>query len=282
MPDVLRHIATGHPRVMVVDGSKVARTLITRLLERDLPGVTVVACASGDEAVQALGHGVVDLVTTALRLPDMDGAALAQYVRAHASQPYIPIIAVSGDVEERLQNRAIGEAITDYFDKAAGYDALADFIRGYVAPPEHAEGRVLYVEDSRVVALSTSRMLQRHGLTVHVAGSAEEAVEFLDVARGRVELGADVVLTDVTLKGAMSGGDLLAWIRGERRLGKGRLPVLVMTGDENPSNQAALLKAGANDLVEKPVDERLLATKVMFQLRVSRRQRGHKAVGPRT
>ncbi|MGH8115702.1 MAG: response regulator, partial [Rhodanobacteraceae bacterium] len=69
MPDVLRHIATEHPRVMVVDGSKVARTLITRLLERDLPGVTVVACASGDEAVQALGDGVVDLVTTALRLP---------------------------------------------------------------------------------------------------------------------------------------------------------------------------------------------------------------------
>lgn len=275
MPDVLHHIATEHPRVMVVDGSKVARTLITRLLERDLPGVTVVGCASGDEAAQALGDGVVDLVTTALRLPDMDGAALAQYVREHASQRYIPIIAVSGDVEERLQNRAIGEAITDYFDKSAGYDALADFIRGYVAPPECAEGMVLYVEDSRVVALSTSRMLERHGLTVHVARSAEEAVETLDAARARGDIGADLVLTDVSLKGAMSGGDLLAWIRGDLRLGKGRLPVLVMTGDENPANQAALLKAGANDLVEKPVDENLLATKVMFQLCVARRSRGH-------
>ncbi|MGH8112173.1 MAG: response regulator, partial [Rhodanobacteraceae bacterium] len=123
MPDVLRHIATGHPRVMVVDGSKVARTLITRLLERDLPGVTVVACASGDEAVQALGDGVVDLVTTALRLPDMDGAVLAQYVRAHASQPYSPILAVSGEVADRLPNRAIGEAITVFFVKAGGYVA---------------------------------------------------------------------------------------------------------------------------------------------------------------
>ncbi|MDE2317562.1 MAG: response regulator, partial [Xanthomonadaceae bacterium] len=58
--------------------------------------------------------------------------------------------------------------------------------------------------------------------------------------------------------------------------GKGRLPVLVMTGDENPANQAALIKAGANDLVEKPVDEKLLLTKLLFQLRVARhlRQRG--------
>ncbi|MGH8125969.1 MAG: response regulator, partial [Rhodanobacteraceae bacterium] len=268
MNDILRHIGSDNPHVMVVDGSRVARTLIARVLEKQLPGVVVIACASGAEAERALHDGVVDLVTTALRLPDMDGAELAQYVREHAPQAYIPIIAVSGDVQERLQNREIGDAITDYFDKAAGYAALADFIRGYVAPPDHAEGSVLYIEDSRVVALATSRALQRCGLTVHLAGSAEEAVEFLGAAHDRGEISFDMVLTDVSLKGEMSGGDLLEWIRHDLNLGKGRLPVLVMTGDGNPANQAALLKAGANDLVEKPVDERLLVTKLLFQLRV--------------
>jgi CheY-like chemotaxis protein len=273
MNDVLRHIASDNPRVMVVDGSKVARTLISRVLEKGLPGATIIACETGAEAEQALHAGVVDLVTTALRLPDMDGAALAKYVREHAPQAYIPIIAVSGDVQERVQNREIGGEITDYFDKAAGYAALAEFIRGYVAPRDHAEGMVLYVEDSRVVAMATSRMLQRYGLTVHLAGSAEEAVEFLANARERGGIGADLVLTDVSLKGEMSGGDLLEWIRSDLDLGKGRLPVLVMTGDGNPANQAALLKAGANDLVEKPVEERLLMTKLMFQLRVARRMK---------
>jgi CheY-like chemotaxis protein len=273
MNDVLRHIASDNPRVMVVDGSKVARTLVTRVLEKDLQGATVIACASGREAKQALHEGVVDLVTTALRLPDMDGTTLAHYVRDNASQAYIPIVAVSGDVEERLQKREIDDAITDYFDKAAGYAALADFIRGYVAPVERAEGKVLYVEDSRVVALATRRMLERYGLEVHLSGSAEEAVEFLAAAQDRGEIGPDLVLTDVSLKGEMSGGDLLEWIRIDLKLGKGRLPVLVMTGDENPMNQAALLKAGANDLVEKPVEERLLMTKLLFQLRVAQRSR---------
>jgi CheY-like chemotaxis protein len=273
MNDVLRHIASDTPRVMVVDGSRVARTLVARLLENELPGATVVTCARGSEAQQALHKGVVDLVSTALQLPDMDGATLARYVREHSTQAYIPIVAVSGDVEERVQNREFGDEITDYFDKAAGYEALAGFIRGYVAPQDHAEGAVLYVEDSRVVAMATSRMLQRYGLTVHVSGSAEEAVEFLANARDGGSIGADLVLTDVSLKGEMSGGDLLEWIRRDLQLGKGRLPVLVMTGDGNPVNQAALLKAGANDLVEKPVEERLLMTKLMFQLRVGRRLR---------
>lgn len=273
MNDVLRHIASDNPRVMVVDGSKVARTLIGRLLQKDLPGATVIACETGAEAEKALHDGVVDLVTTALSLPDMDGAVLAKYVREHAPQAYIPIVAVSGDVQERLQRREIGDEITDYFDKAAGYAALTDFIRGYVAPADHAEGTVLYVEDSRVVALATSRMLKGYGLTVQHAGSAEEAVEFLGNAQDKGGIGADVVLTDVSLKGEMSGGDLLEWIRFDLQLGKGQLPVLVMTGDENPVNQAALLKAGANDLVEKPVEERLLMTKLMFQLRVVKRRR---------
>ncbi|HEX7369957.1 MAG TPA: response regulator [Rhodanobacteraceae bacterium] len=271
MNDVLRHIASDNPRVMVVDGSKVARTLIARVLEKDLPNATVVACESGADAERALQEGVVDLVTTALRLPDMDGVALAQYVRDNAPQAYIPIVAVSGDVQERLQKREIGDAITDYFDKAAGYAALGEFIRGYVQPSDHAEGTILYVEDSRVVALATRRMLERYGLTVHLAGSAEEAVEFLGAAHDEGKVGVDLVLTDVSLKGEMSGGDLLEWIRFDLRLGKGALPVLVMTGDENPVNQAALLKAGANDLVEKPAEERLLMTKLLFQLRVAKR-----------
>ncbi|NLG29478.1 MAG: response regulator, partial [Chloroflexi bacterium] len=34
--------------------------------------------------------------------------------------------------------------------------------------------------------------------------------------------------------------------------------------------QAALLREGANDLVLKPIEERLLVTKALFQLRLSR------------
>jgi CheY-like chemotaxis protein len=108
--------------------------------------------------------------------------------------------------------------------------------------------------------------------------SVEDALALLETERAQGRVGADVVLTDVSLKGELTGGDLLEHVRNQFGYGKGKLPVLVMTGDENPANQAALLKAGANDLVEKPVEEKLLVTKLLFQLRVAQHLRKHEAM----
>ena len=276
-----RHIASDEPRVMVVDGSKVVRRLIEQVLKTDLPGVTVLPCETGAEAKQQLEAGVVDFVTTALRLPDMDGLELASHIREHAPQAYIPIVVVSGDVQERLAARTLTDAVTDYFDKSLGFQALASFIRGYVRPDSSTTGDVLYVEDSRVVALATRRMMEKHGLTVLHVVSVEDALALLETAKvqGR-GAGADIVLTDVNLKGELTGGDLLERIRGEYAFGKAELPVLVMTGDDNPKNQAALIRAGANDLVEKPIEERLLITKLLFQLRVGQHMRAQVAASP--
>lgn len=268
-----RHMASTAPRVLVVDGSKVVRRLITRVLEAELEGVEVVACADGAEAQAALQDGVVDFVTIALRLPDMDGLELASYIREYVAQTYVPVVVVSGDVDARLRERTLGDDVTDYFDKSLGFQALAHFIRGYIRPESVAEGEVLYVEDSRVVALATRRMLEKYGLTVLHVISVEDALALLETARAQGRIGADVVLTDVTLKGELTGGDLLERIRTEFGYSKGQLPVLIMTGDDNPQNQAALLRAGANDLVQKPIEERLLITKLLFQMRVSRHLR---------
>lgn len=272
-PALTRHLSSDEPRVLVVDGSRVVRRLIEQMLKSNLPGVTVLACETGAEAIAQLSEGVVDFVTTALRLPDMDGLELARRIRESSPQAYMPIVVVSGDVQERLVTRSLTDDVTDYFDKSLGFQALAEFIRGYVQPTESTPGEVLYVEDSRVVALATRRMLERHGLTVLHVISVEDALAMLETAQSMDRIGADIVLTDVNLKGVLTGGDLLERIRHQLGYGKGHLPVIVMTGDDNPDNQAALLGAGANDLVEKPIEERLLVTKLLFQLRVGRHMR---------
>lgn len=275
------HISSDQPRVLVVDGSRVVRQLIERVLKTELPNSIVIGCGSGAEAQTHLDAGVVDLVTTALRLPDMDGLELARRLRESSAQAYIPIIVVSGDVQERLVARTLSSHVTDYFDKALGFEALAVFIRGYVHPTESISGDVLYVEDSRVVALATRRMMEKFGFKVSHVVSVEAALELLEAARTQDRApGTELVLTDVSLKGELGGGDLLERIRNQFGYPKGQLPVLVMTGDDNPVKQAALLRAGANDLVHKPIEERLLITKLQFQLRVARHLRQHMAPPP--
>jgi CheY-like chemotaxis protein len=266
----LRHLQDTAPRVMVVDGSKLVRKMIGDVLVREVADAELIACSSIDEARAALQQGAVNLVTTSLSLPDGDGFALARAVREASGQTYVPIIVVSGGAQDALEARRFTEDVTDYFDKGLGYGALAAFIRGYVHPEPIPGARVLYVEDSKVVALATKRMLERHGMAVKHFVGVEEALEYLEPLRGQDDPGADLVLTDVYLKGELSGSDLLDRLRNDFGYGKRRLPILVMTGDANPQNQSDLLRAGANDLVLKPIEERLLVTKTLFQLRVAR------------
>jgi CheY-like chemotaxis protein len=278
VPD-LHHLVSVNPRVMVVDGSRLVRKLIGDVLRKELPGTDVVACESLAAARAALEAAPVDLVTTALVLPDGDGGQVARAVREAGGQSYVPVIVVSGEAQQRLEDRTLGEDVTDYFDKAQGHQALAAFIRGYVRPEPIPGKRVLYVEDSRTVAAATRRILVAQGLDVVHVVSAEDALEFLHEHRPRrnrqtglelsQDVGADIVLSDVYLKGTLSGRELLSQIRGAFGYGKRRLPVLVMTGDDNRDNQATLLREGANDLVLKPIEERLLVTKLLFQLRAA-------------
>lgn len=266
----LRHLISDAPRVMVVDGSKMVRKMIADVLTRELPGVEVIGCASVAEARKALEGGAVHLVTTSLALKDGDGLEIARAVRESAGQAYVPVIVVSGDAQQHLVERRFTEYVTDYFDKSLGHEALAAFIRGYVQPEPVAGATVLYVEDSRVVAETTKRMLERHDLKVVHVLKAEDAFALLTAeSLGHSTHRFDLVLTDVTLKGELSGRDVVQRVRIDFAYGKRRLPILVMTGDHNRSNQSELLQAGANDLVLKPIEERLLITKVLFQLRVS-------------
>lgn len=268
----LRHVVSDEPRVMVVDGSKLVRRLISDTLRKELPNVHVVGCGGLAEARAALTAGTFDLVTTALVLPDGDGLAVAKVVREAAGQAYVPVIVVSGNAQEALETRVFTEDITDYFDKSLGQTALAAFIRGYVHPAPIEGARVLYVEDSKVVAVATRRMLERQNMQVLHVISVEEALEHLHKFLGRSDgdVGADLVLSDVYLKGVLSGRDLLNQIRSVFQYGKRKLPMVMMTGDDNRENQAALLREGANDLVLKPIEERLLVTKVLFQLRLAK------------
>ena len=125
-PPDLKHLISDAPRVMVVDGSKLVRKLIADVLKRDLPNVQVIGCASIAEARDALEAGAVDLVTTSLSLPDGDGLTLARSVREAAGQDYVPVIVVSGDVQEEAVRRVteLG-ALAVFFCSPAG-----DQVRG--------------------------------------------------------------------------------------------------------------------------------------------------------
>ena len=252
-------------RILVVDSSEVARTIIVRILNEEMPDTELITCGTVQEACAWLERSHFDLITTALMLPDKDGLELSRYIRASENHHYTPIIVVSGDANARLLREGFAAGVTDYFDKSLGYSAFAEFIKDFMQRNSGLVGRILYVEDSQLAANILTRLMERHGLQVVHTTHAEEALQLLrETAPGgpREEDSFDIVITDFFLQGHMTGGDLLHAIRAKFHYSSQEMPVLVLTGEEADERQIEVFHAGGNDFVAKPIIEEVLMARI--------------------
>lgn len=252
-------------RILVVDGSEVARTIIVRILNEEMPDTEIITCGTVQEACAWLERSHFDLITMALMLPDKDGLELSRYVRASNHHHYTPTIVVSGDADSRLLREGFAAGVTDYFDKSLGYRAFAEFIKDFMQRNSGLVGRILYVEDSQLAATVLIRLMERHGLQVIHTTHAEEALQLLrDTAPGgpRKNEAFDIVITDFYLKGHLTGGDLLHAVRAKFHYSQQEMPVLVLTGSEGDEKQVEVFHAGANDFVSKPIIEEVLMARI--------------------
>jgi two-component system cell cycle response regulator len=252
-------------RILVVDGSEVARTILVRILNEEMPDTEIITTGTVHEACTWLERSHFDLITTALMLPDKDGLELSRYVRASNHHHYTPTIVVSGDADVRLLREGFAAGVTDYFDKSLGYRAFADFIKDFMQRNSGLVGRILYVEDSLLTATVLMRLMERHGLQVIHTTHAEDALQLLhDTAQGgpRQDEAFDIVVTDFFLQGHLTGGDLLHAIRAKFHYSQQEMPVLMLTGSESDEKQVEVFHAGANDFVAKPIVEEVLMARI--------------------
>lgn len=255
-------------RILIVDGSTVSREILSRILQSEITQVKVDNCKSGADAVQKLDKNHYDLITTALMLPDMDGLALCRNIRNSRTHKYTPVIVVSGDADERLLQEGFKAGVTDYFDKSNGYKAFGDFIKSFIQRNSSLVGHVLFIEDSKTAAAVICDILDRHGLKVTHADSAEFALELLEKQRydENTKDPIDLVITDFYLQGDLTGGDLLYAIRTHFHYSQQELPVLVITGNDDQKTQVEVFHAGGNDFVTKPILEEVIIARIRLLL----------------
>ena len=249
-------------RILVVDGSAVTRTLLSRILREELDHTEVCVVDSGEAALAAMADNRFELITTALLLPDMDGLSLSRKIRSSDNHNYTPVIVVSGDADSRLLREGFEAGVTDYFDKSQGYKAFGSFIRAFIQRNTGLVGHILFVEDSKTAATVTCKLLEKQGLKVTHVTSAEEGLELLQSHEHDGINSYDLVITDFYLMGKLTGGDLLHAIRAKLHHSQQELPVLVLTSTDDQQTQVEVFHAGANDFVTKPIIEEVMLARV--------------------
>jgi DNA-binding NtrC family response regulator len=194
-------------RILVVDDDGASREMLARVLSAE--GHSVVTAADGREALAQLDQGAVDLVVSDIRMPELDGFALADRMREGA--PDVPLVLVTafGDVEGAVQ--AIRRGAYDYLSKPFDVDAIRLVVARGLArralAVENLELRRQVREKYRLEGIvgRSESMLQVFKTAARVAGS--DATVLIE---GESGTGKEMVARAIHAASARSSGPFVA------------------------------------------------------------------------
>lgn len=260
---------TNVKKVLLIDHSETALAIISKLIKKNIPGVTVDLAHTSEEALQQLRHIKYNLITMSRNLPGTDCHELVETIRNKLNVHRTPLIVVSGEDLGLMEEQLACEYVNGYFDKKLGQHKLVSYIKSFLSeevPDTIITGNILYVEDSPTVSQVVKNILDKHGHSHLLARDAEHALQHLQRAfTDNAIQPFDLVLTDIQLDGHMSGRDLIREIRHGIGLDFEQLPILVTTSsnyDADPTGLNRIFSAGANDILEKPVRETMLVARL--------------------
>jgi CheY-like chemotaxis protein len=115
--------------------------------------------------------------------------------------------------------------------------------------------KVLIVEDDLLSALTLRKLLEHSGATVETCNSAEGALEML-----RNQL-PDVLVSDIAMPD-IDGYGLIRQVRSTLRIPAERLPAIALTAFSDVKTRVAVLGAGFQRHLQKPVEAAALVSAV--------------------
>ncbi len=273
-------------RLLLVDYSDSARTILFKEISRQMPDLDIIACSTAREALTSVKRFEFEIITTSLSLPDMDGYKLIEEIRKSVKNRDTAIFVVSGDADTRIMgsNPDDTNAVTAYFNKSEGHKPLVNFILNFLGKNNQPPVKVIYVDKSATSTAITSAILSKNGIDfIHVKESSE-ALDYLreDLANNS-SCSIDILISDLLLTSQINGFELIQTIRNELGLDYLTLPVLLMTiepADDEHTDFTGIFGAGANDFITKPFNEEDLLSRITTLVNIKRQNEALNAQSP--
>ena len=111
--------------ILVVDDDARMRDLVAKVLARE--GYAVRSLPRGQDVLQALEEGPVDLIISDIRMPEMDGLTLLQEVKRLAPETSVLLMTAFGSIDTAVQ--AIKAGAYDYLTKPFKMDEVITVVR---------------------------------------------------------------------------------------------------------------------------------------------------------
>lgn len=117
-------------KILLVENSRTARAVLTRLLEGE--GYAIQAVSTGIEAINALATSDFDLLIMDVFMPELNGYEAAQRIRALDNpKAKIPIIAFTSSTNERDKRICLEAGMNEYIIKSENNESLLASLKKY-------------------------------------------------------------------------------------------------------------------------------------------------------
>jgi CheY-like chemotaxis protein len=238
------HLIAGEaqePLILVVDDDATVRELVERHLERS--GFAVVTAGGGQEGLRLARELRPAAVTLDIMMPDVDGWTVLAAIKGDPELAGIPVVLMS-IVDQKNRGYALGAA--DYLVKPVDRAKLVETLTNICGS---AAGKVLLVDDDKVVRRSVRQALEPIGWQVTEAENGEVAVEAITATR------PDVIILDLMMP-KMDGFEFLDELR--RRSDWHGIPVVVITAKDLTDEDRNRLNGGVERIIQKSDRDEML------------------------
>ena len=158
------------PNLLVIDDDAVTRELLTEVLQDE--GYAVEACESGKLALERAARDSFDLAITDVRMPEMDGIAVTQALKAQQPSLQVIVMTAFGSVETAVE--AIRNGAFDYVSKPMNLEEIKSTVRRALAERNLAEvplDGAAPITDTSVVVGRSPAMVEVYRTLARVAAS---------------------------------------------------------------------------------------------------------------
>jgi two-component system, NtrC family, sensor kinase len=252
--------------ILIVDDSVTVRMSLLELLNG--AGLEAIACATIAEARRALAERSFALVILDVLLPDGDGIALLQEIRAMPSGDGTAVMMLSTEAEVRDRVRGLTKGADEYvgkpYDPTYLFGRARELVRRGGESVAQTQEIILLIDDSVTFRNELKCALEQASYRVVVAGSGEEGLR----------IAADLRPSGIVVDGVLPGIDGATVIRRVRLDAALRaLPCFLLTGSEDRSAEVRALDAGADAFAVKDDNIGLILARIGAMLRSAGDQR---------
>jgi DNA-binding response OmpR family regulator len=124
-------MGAGDKRILIVDDSAIVRQLVRLILAR-CPGLAFAEAADGQEALELLVRGGIDLLITDVNMPNLDGLGLVRAVRSRPGPP-LPIIIITTRGGEKDRDRGMELGADAYVTKPVDASILEEKVNSLLS-----------------------------------------------------------------------------------------------------------------------------------------------------